>query len=341
MRAKSHISKQSALFGGVCLAFLVLAACESPPSQTEVPEDTTSEADTDTTDDVDIVDTNTVIVSDDDEDVIVTAPDPYQCGPFTAYSQTEFACLPVGQVRQVHGDSTVYQGSQLTDVWFANMRFPLQRGPAYLNSQVYGYRDSDAFNPNQIARSGSPLGAPQAGLFYNQCDTRNFSFPWEDNFCEKRDYGTRMCPSGEGHRGVDIRGATCGSDVERLGGEHIKVVAATSGYITSIDRHRTRAVSEDGSMIFYYYHMNPAAGKRTYDTLDLIAENNRIRIERGDVLGEIGRVGAGNTFTTYHLHFEMETVVARPSDGITSTHTHLPPYATLIDAYKRMDEGNP
>ena len=64
-------------------------------------------------------------------------------------------------------------------VYAPGMRFPIERGPAYANSQVWG-----------VGGSAGPGGS--------QCDGRNYSYPWRDNYCESRSWSMPMCPSGKG-----------------------------------------------------------------------------------------------------------------------------------------------
>ena len=75
-------------------------------------------------------------------------------------------------------------------IYAPGIRFPLEVAPAYINSQVYGVG-------GMYGESGS------------LCDERNYQYPWHDNYCESRSWGMPLCPSGKGHQGVDIRGATC------------------------------------------------------------------------------------------------------------------------------------
>ena len=40
-------------------------------------------------------------------------------------------------------------------------------------------------------------------------DPGNYSYPWRDNFCERRSFYVGQCPGGLGHQGQDIRPASC------------------------------------------------------------------------------------------------------------------------------------
>lgn len=319
MRANRSKSYIAGLIGSALLC-LTLSGCETTPEETE---------------EIAVVETVQEDIAEeeiDEEETEVASA--YVCGESTEYSQTEFTCLPAGELRPIL-NRAAYSGPQHLDVWVPSMRFPLLEGPAFLNSQVYGYKDPSEYDPAQLGRDGQPMGLPDNG--YHQCDSRNYSYPWEDTFCEYRGETsktrTRICPSGYGHRGIDMRANVCGA--QRGGQDHPTVVAATSGYITSIKPHYTRVISDD-DMVFYYFHMR----EREHEFNDLIIANNQIRVERGEPLGKVGRIDySGGPGTTYHLHFEMETVPARPDDDVPHPLTHIPPYMTLLDAYERLQVG--
>src|SRR5215510_12051446 len=58
-------------------------------------------------------------------------------------------------------------GRNDTTVYFPAMRFPLEAGPAYANSQVY--------RPGGMHGGGG-----------DQCASGNYSYPWRDIYCETR-----------------------------------------------------------------------------------------------------------------------------------------------------------
>ncbi len=49
-------------------------------------------------------------------------------------------------------------------------------------------------------------------LVFDESAGGNYSYPWQDNFCETRDFQAGQCPGGFGHQGQDIRPATCTLD---------------------------------------------------------------------------------------------------------------------------------
>jgi carboxyl-terminal processing protease len=119
--------------------------------------------------------------------------------------------------------------------------FPIKSAPAVLQSQVF------------------TVGGGVAGG--DQCDARNYSAPWRDNFCETRSANrtTPFCPVAKIHQGQDIRVGTAAdcnalrrqSAAER--GLH-EVIAVEDGVITSIGTYTVKLRSE-GS-IYKYMHLN-------------------------------------------------------------------------------------
>lgn len=171
------------------------------------------------------------------------------------------------------GDLIVDSGTgQTLQINYApNMRFPIEAGQAYANSQVYNY--------------GGYLG-PAGG----QCNAANYAYSWRDNFCETRGYGTPMCPSGHGHQGQDIRPASCTDAVHQA-------VAAADGTITSIGSYSVRLMSDDGIRYTYLHLDKPSL---------LVAAGDHVT--RGEVIGVVSNE-FGNTSTTIHLHFEIQMAV--------------------------------
>ena len=255
------------------------------------------------------------------------------CSSDGTYTNASFECLPAGSLLANSGS-----GVAENTVWRSGMRFPLQSGPAYLNSQVYrygGYKlDETALGPD-----GNPFGSPDSGT--PQCDSRNYSYPWQDNFCESRSSGdptTNYCPTGKGHQGLDIRGAVCATN-----DANNTVVAVEDGEIITIMDHYTKMVSDDELFFFSFMHMH--RDTRTYDSSDLAsAAGGKIPVSRGDVLGRIGNFqgydsGGSAVYTTRHLHFEMRTAVM--VDGVLTANQPYPAYMSMVDAYERLLDGTP
>lgn len=213
-----------------------------------------------------------------------------------------FSYLPVGDLLPNSGpgflDETVYRTA---------IAFPTE-DPVYLNSQVYRY--------------GGGLGSVN-GMDGAQCDARNFEYPWQDTFCEKRDRNQPLCPGG-GHEGLDIRPHSCVKNVHWA-------VAVEDARVIDIRRHWV-TLQTDAGTIYNYLHLNMS---------DLaVAEGQQVL--KGDRIGRISNdffKSDGTVVpTTTHLHFEMyENYVAEPGDE--PLFTKVNPYMTLVAAYDRKLRG--
>lgn len=196
-------------------------------------------------------------------------------------------------------------GTGATDptIWAPGMRFPMETGPAYANSQVYGYGGYKAPGPG------------------SQCDARNYAYPWHDNFCETRGWANGMCPAGKGHQGQDIRPSTCEKKVHW-------VVAAEDGVVTTIGSFSV-FIRGDSGRIYRYLHMDHA------QMVTMISEGQRLT--RGQHIGKVSNDFGGST-TTIHLHFEIKAPV---TSGGTTAVVFVPTYSSLEDAYARMLNAHP
>lgn len=192
-------------------------------------------------------------------------------------------------------------GTSDPTLWAPGMRFPIEVAPAYANSQVYGYG------------GGQPPGPG------GQCDPRNYSYPWRDNFCESRTATNGMCPTGRGHQGQDIRPSTC-QDATHW------VVAAEDGVVTSIGSYSVFIQGTSGR-IYRYLHME-MPHVRT-----ILSEGQHVT--RGQRIGKVSN-DFGGTPTTIHLHFEIKAPVTR--NGSTAV-IFVPTYTSLLDSYSRLLNG--
>ena len=175
-------------------------------------------------------------------------------------------------------------------VYVPDMRFPVEEAPAYPNSQVWG-----------VGGSQGPSGS--------QCDERNYSYPWWDNFCESRRWDMPLCPSGTGHQGQDIRAATCTDDLHWA-------VAAEDGTITSIGTYAVYLMADSGTQHRYLHMSNPSL---------TVSEGQRV--ERGERLGRISNE-FGGTPTTIHLHYDLNQNVM----GLGAV--YVPTYMSLVRSYE-------
>jgi murein DD-endopeptidase MepM/ murein hydrolase activator NlpD len=162
------------------------------------------------------------------------------------------------------------KGRPDTNVYAPDMRFPIETGPAFANSQVWG-------------RGGLNGGGG------SQCDKENFSYPWHDNYCETRSWDMPLCPSGTGHQGQDIRAASCEKGVHW-------VVAAREGTVTNVGSYSVYITAPDGTR-FDYLHMSDVAVK----------EGDKVA--RGQHIGKVSNQFGGEV-TTVHLHFNIRQNVA-------------------------------
>lgn len=241
---------------------------------------------------------------DDDEPIDDDEPtdEPEEPEVLTDADGKTFSYIAVGQLLPSSGpgfiDETVYRSDIL---------FPTE-DPVYLNSQVYRY--------------GGGMGSVN-GMEGSQCDARNYDYPWQDTFCEKRDRNQPLCPGG-GHEGLDIRPHTCTKNTHWA-------VAVEDGRVIDIQRHWVTIQTPDGT-IYNYLHLNMG---------DLSVTEGQ-QVLRGDRIGKISNdffKSDGTVVpTTTHLHFEMyENYVASP--GEDPLFTKVNPYMTLVAAYDRKLRG--
>ena len=165
-----------------------------------------------------------------------------------------FTYDPPGQL--VNGSG---KGRVDTKVYAPGMRFPIESGPAFANSQVWGHGGNEGTG--------------------GQCDKENFSYPWHDNYCETRDWDMPLCPGGQGHQGQDIRAASCKAGVH-------PTVAVADGTITSIGSYSVYLTTADGTR-FDYLHMQDVAVKEGQ------------KVKRGDPMGKVSNQFGGSATTVH------------------------------------------
>lgn len=201
-------------------------------------------------------------------------------------------------------------GSTEMAVLVPDMMFPIKDAPAVAQTQVYRWG-----------------GGVKGG---DQCDTRNFTAPWRDNYCETRSTTnkTPWCEKTGVHLGQDIRvGTPDGCKAERAtkaaDRTRYEVVAVEDGYISNVGSYSVTLHADSGGRIYRYLHLNMAKLK--------VATNQTIK--KGDVIGYVSN-DFGGTPTTLHLHFEIKLNTA------ANGWQYAPPYSSLLEAYKRR-ENNP
>lgn len=197
--------------------------------------------------------------------------------------------------KEVYG----YYGNGNTDakVQAPGMRFPIEKAPAYANSQIFGL-GGNGWNGNK------PKSSPQGWK-----DPKNYAYPWWDNYCEIRGWDMPMCPTGEGHQGQDIRPADPANDthwvVAVVDGTITNAYEATADYLVEL-------VGADGTA-YQYLHMSSVVVK------------DGQKVKKGDHIGKVSNKfysGGASVPTSTHLHWQMKR------NGI-----FIPVYTSLLASY--------
>jgi murein DD-endopeptidase MepM/ murein hydrolase activator NlpD len=226
----------------------------------------------------------------------------------------------------VHGqsgraDSTVY----------AKIRFPLAQPPAYAVSQSF----MNWGNCDLTGRVGLD-GRGDNGTYHCKVndkplvndESKNFAYPWRDNFCEHRTYEVGQCPAGVGHQGQDIRPATClerDPAAGRCEPYQEDVVAVSDGVLMRSpgDLALYLLINKPGEHIrVRYLHMNPKM-------LDIAGMVSGRKVVEGEVLGAVGEYGSSESGTSYHLHFDAQLPTR-------AGWVFFNPYMTLVASYERL-----
>jgi murein DD-endopeptidase MepM/ murein hydrolase activator NlpD len=192
---------------------------------------------------------------------------------------------------------------------YSQIRFPLEKAPAFANSQSFRNRKSAS-------------GEPSDG---------NYAYPWRDNFCEARNFEVGQCARGYGHQGQDIRPAACplhDDAPEPCESDKQAVVAVRDGVVIRSLKQQAATLqinTRNEHIRFRYMHMNPAK-------LDADGVLNGRRVEEGEKIGVVSNYLDHPNGTTHHLHFDVQVFTR---DGWLWVN----PYVTLISAYERLIRG--
>jgi hypothetical protein len=195
---------------------------------------------------------------------------------------------------------------------YSQIRFPLERTPAFAHSQSFRNRKS----------SDRPLDELVGG---------NTSYPWQDNFCEARSFGVGQCAGGFGHQGQDIRPAPCpppGEGANACDPRQQAVVAVRDGVVIRAPKQQAATLqinTRDEHIRFRYMHMNPAV-------MDADGLLNGRSVGEGEKIGVVSNYLDHPNGTTRHLHFDVQVFTR---DGWLWVN----PYVTLISAYERLARG--
>ena len=194
---------------------------------------------------------------------------------------------------------------------YSQIRFPLEKAPAFAHSQSYRGR-----------KSSDRLDLLVGGYT---------SYPWQDNFCEPRSFGVGQCPSGFGHQGQDIRPGAClahSEDAESCDPKQQGVVAVRDGILIRSPKQQALTLqinTRTEHIRFRYMHMNPTA-------MDADGDLNGRRVAENEKIGVVSNYLDHPNGTTRHLHFDVQVFTR---DGWL----WVSPYVTLVSAYERLIHG--
>jgi Peptidase family M23 len=203
------------------------------------------------------------------------------------------------------------QGGRTDSSAYSQIRFPLERAPAFAHSQSFHKRKSSEKPDDSV---GS-----------------NTSYPWQDNFCEARSFGVGQCASGFGHQGQDIRPGACltrNDGADSCDPKQQRVVAVRDGVLIRSLKQQAATLqinSRTEHIRFRYMHMNPAS-------MDADGVLNGRSVEEGEKIGVVSNYLDHPNGTTRHLHFDVQVFT---HDGWLWVN----PYVTLISAYERLIHG--
>ena len=229
-----------------------------------------------------------------------------------AEKSPDFIYRPVGDIAANSGYRR--EGGRADFTAYSQIRFPLEKAPAFIHSQSLRNRRS---NDKLL-----PLDGPAGG---------KTSYPWQDNFCEARSFGVGQCPSGFGHQGQDIRPAPCpprNEGAERCEPKQRPVVAVRDGVLIRSPKEQaaTLQINTRNELIrFRYMHMNPVS-------MDADGILNGRHVSEGEKIGVISNYLDHPNGTSRHLHFDVQVFT---HDGWLWVN----PYVTLVSAYERLIRG--
>jgi hypothetical protein len=227
-----------------------------------------------------------------------------------AQRSPDFSYRPSGDI--IANSGYRREGGRADFTAYSQIRFPLQKAPAFVHSQSFR---------NRRSRDG-PI---------DESIGSNTSYPWQDSFCEARSFGVGQCPGGFGHQGQDIRPAPCSAVNEgpdRCDPKQRAVVAVRDSTVI-------RSLKQEGATLqintrnehirFRYMHMNPMR-------MDADGILNGRHVEEGEKIGVVSNYLDHPNGTSRHLHFDVQVFTR---DGWLWVN----PYVTLVSAYERLIHG--
>jgi hypothetical protein len=224
-------------------------------------------------------------------------------------ASADFTYLPAGDIMPNSGYRR--QGGHADFNAYSQIRFPLQKASAFVRSQSFRNRKSTSKSLDQLANG-------------------NDAYPWQDSFCEARDFGVGQCAGGFGHQGQDIRRACSlrNEGVERCDPRQQAVVAVREGVLIRSPKQQAATLqinTRNEHLRFRYMHMSPA-------DMDAGGILSGRRVEEGEKIGVVSNYLDHPNGTTRHLHFDVQVFTR---DGWLWVN----PYVTLISAYERLIRG--
>jgi murein DD-endopeptidase MepM/ murein hydrolase activator NlpD len=219
-----------------------------------------------------------------------------------AAASADFSYRPSGDI--VANSGPHKQGGHADLTAYSQIRFPLEKAPAFAHSQSLGKRKSDE---------------------------RADGYPWQDNFCEARSFEVGQCASGFGHQGQDIRPGACASNSEgpeTCDPRQQAIVAVRDGVLIRSPKQQAATLqinTRNEHIRFRYMHMNPSS-------MDADGVLNGRRVTEGEKIGVVSNYLDHPNGTSRHLHFDVQVFTR---DGWLWVN----PYTTLISAYERLIRG--
>jgi hypothetical protein len=223
-------------------------------------------------------------------------------------SAPDFTYLPPGDI--IPGSGYRKQGGRTDLTAYSQIRFPLEKAPAFVNSQSFRNR--------------------KPGKSMDALADENSGYPWRDNFCEARSFGVGQCAGGFGHQGQDVRSACSlrSEGAARCDPRQQAVVAVREGVLIRSSKQQAATLqinTRSEHMRFRYMHMNPA-------DMDSDGVLSGRRVDEGEKIGVVSNYLDHPNGTTRHLHFDVQVFTR---DGWLWVN----PYVTLISAYERLIRG--
>ena len=225
----------------------------------------------------------------------------------------DFSYRPAGDI--IANTGFRKQGGRADFTAYSQIRFPLEKAPAFAHSQSFMKRRARE-------RTDEPAGGNSGN---------HTGYPWQDNFCEARSFGVGQCAGGFGHQGQDIRAGECAAASE--GGE--KCDPKQQGVVAVRDSVVIRSLKQQAVTLqvnsrtehirFRYMHMNPVS-------LDADGVLNGRLVAEGEKFGVVSNYLDYPNGTSRHLHFDVQVFTR---DGWLWVN----PYVTLISAYERLIRG--